>query len=594
MRYIPLKHKKPIEELLEYANSLKRLGAVKKHQNYQVLIEITSFLQENCSVSQRIWHVKNERWDIPKCIQCKNKDAIWDKERGGRYRLVCSQKCSSNSDDVKNKTAKTNLERYGDSCVLNNKKIRSKMLKKIKDKYGVDHISQCQAVKDKKRQTSLNNYGVSHPLQSKVVKDKIQQTNLEKYGHTNVLVSEYGKQKTLDTNLKKYNDTTHARDFNIREKTKKTNIEKYGFASTAQNKEIRKKQIQTKIERYGKIGISNLSSDILQKLNDYDWMYNQYITNQLPSEKIAEILSCSPQSVLNYLHRLDIDIVSNPTSYGEREIVNWLKSILPEDDIKTNTRKLISPYEVDIFLPNYNIAIEYCGLYWHSETRGKDKWYHYNKWSLCLSKDVTLLTIFEDEWQNHQDIIKNTILHKLGLYNEKRVYGRKTVARQISNEERDNFLNKYHILQTRGSTFSCGLFYKDELVAVLLANKRNSSDWEITRYATSLNILGGFSKLESFFTHVCKPSRIITFSDSRWGIGNMYKETGYVLDKQLPPDYYYSLDGHKRSHKFNFRRKHLPKLLEYFDPSKSEQENCNYNKVLRIWDCGKFRWIKQV
>ncbi|MFW6130771.1 MAG: hypothetical protein ACOC56_06250, partial [Atribacterota bacterium] len=60
----------------------------------------------------------------------------------------------------------------------------------------------------------------------------------------------------------------------------------------------------------------------------------------------------------------------------------------------SNKRRFI---ELDIYLPDFNIAIEYNGLYWHSELNGKDRNYHLNKTNICENENIQLIHIFEDE-----------------------------------------------------------------------------------------------------------------------------------------------------------------------------------------------------
>jgi hypothetical protein len=113
----------------------------------------------------------------------------------------------------------------------------------------------------------------------------------------------------------------------------------------------------------------------------------------------------------------------------------------------------------------------------------------------------------------------------------------------------------------------------------------------LNRYATNCRVPGGFSKLLKYFQTNYEWQQLISFADLRWSNGGLYEKTGWKLDSILPPDYYYSPDGRNRYHKFNYRRKNLPKLLKDFDPELSERENCNNNGILRIWDCGKLRYI---
>jgi very-short-patch-repair endonuclease len=66
------------------------------------------------------------------------------------------------------------------------------------------------------------------------------------------------------------------------------------------------------------------------------------------------------------------------------------------DQIIENSRKIIQPYELDIYIPKKKIAIEFNGLYWHSSER-KEKDYHYQKYKKCKEKGIKLIQIFEDD-----------------------------------------------------------------------------------------------------------------------------------------------------------------------------------------------------
>ncbi len=106
-----------------------------------------------------------------------------------------------------------------------------------------------------------------------------------------------------------------------------------------------------------------------------------------------------------------------PLSKGEVEIREWLLSLNPELKIECNTRlqnKEGKRFELDIYLPEYNLGIEYHGLYWHS-TKFKDKSYHKEKYLFFKEKDIPLIQIFENEWVLKRDIVKSIIKSKLNL-----------------------------------------------------------------------------------------------------------------------------------------------------------------------------------
>ena len=84
--------------------------------------------------------------------------------------------------------------------------------------------------------------------------------------------------------------------------------------------------------------------------------------------------------------------------------------------LEKQNRSLLTHQELDIFLPEYKIAIEYNGSYWHSEEKGKSETYHYNKWKACQDKGIQLIYIWDFDWiDNH-----NAILQKITFLIENR------------------------------------------------------------------------------------------------------------------------------------------------------------------------------
>lgn len=73
-----------------------------------------------------------------------------------------------------------------------------------------------------------------------------------------------------------------------------------------------------------------------------------------------------------------------------------------------NSRKILKSLELDIFIPDLNLAIEYNGIYWHSYhptmytgltqiDLNYSKYRHQNKSLACIKKGIRLLHIYEDE-----------------------------------------------------------------------------------------------------------------------------------------------------------------------------------------------------
>lgn len=217
------------------------------------------------------------------------------------------------------------------------------------------------------------------------------------------------------------------------------------------------------------------------------------------------------------------------------------------------------------------------------------------------SQGLRLVQFWSDEVEEKFEIVEKTISHLTQTISQDRIFARKCVVKEISLEESNIFLEKFHIQGKGQSRVKLGLFLHDELVAVMLLKTRRrynnkkmiKYDWELTRYATKVHVVGGHSKLLSFFVRNYHPISVCTFSDLCISQGNLYKKTGFSLDKFIKPDYRYWRDDFvKRQHKFNFRIQNFQKSSNLtWEKGLSELELSRLNNIYRIWDAGKEKWI---
>jgi len=276
-------------------------------------------------------------------------------------------------------------------------------------------------------------------------------------------------------------------------------------------------------------------------------------------------------------------------SKKEKDLANFVKSLGFE--VIENDREILNGKEIDVFIPDLNVGIEFNGLYWHSE-KFKGRNFHKDKFQLAKNKNVRLLQIWEDEWDNKQDIVKSHIKHVLGVSSE-RVFARNTFVKVIEKFEASSFLDSYHIQGFVGSSVYLGLFDKlsKKLIAVA-AFVKNKSDYTLTRYATCVHVVGGHSKIVKFFENNYEFERLVTFADLSFSDGGLYEKTGWNIDGIVPPDYSYVI-GNKRFHKFGFRLskfKNDPFLV--FEEGLSERELAELNGFDRVWDSGKIRFVR--
>jgi uncharacterized Zn finger protein (UPF0148 family) len=255
----------------------------------------------------------------------------------------------------------------------------------------------------------------------------------------------------------------------------------------------------------------------------------------------------------------------------------------------------IAPQELDFYVPSHNLAIEFNGIYWHSELQGKGKDYHLEKTEKCSKKNINLLHIFENEWTNpiKQNIWKSIIKGKLGLH--ERVYARKCILKQVSKPEEKQFLEENHLQGYIGSQVAFGLYHNDELLCLMSFGKnRFASDveWELLRFVSkqNINVVGGASKLLKHFMSNFEGG-IVSYADRRYSTGDMYKALGFQFSHFSQPNYFYfKISTSYLESRQKYMKHKLPTLLETFNPSLTEWENMANNGYNRIWDCGNSVW----
>ena len=290
------------------------------------------------------------------------------------------------------------------------------------------------------------------------------------------------------------------------------------------------------------------------------------------------------------------------TSKSEEQLYEFLtsKGIV----VLRGDRKVISPFELDLYLPDYKVAIEVNGLYWHSEYHGrKHKNYHLDKLEACEKQGVRLIHIFEDEWKAKRGIMEAKILSILG-FQENRVYARNCELREIDRKVKSEFLNKNHIQSDDKAAILLGLYFKEELVAVMtfgelrkaLGSKKEEGHYELIRFCTSCNVIGGASKLLSYFVKSYKPKAIISYADRRFTTTvnlNLYDKIGFKLAGKTKPNYWYTKDFNKKLHRYNFNKGRLVKEFGA-DQNKSETQIMYELGYDRVWDCGNLKYYLQI
>lgn len=488
----------------------------------------------NVSFSRSKRNIKVGRTILEK-ESCNSKECV-QKKREESQLIKYGIKNAGGTEKSLNKAKQTCLKNFGTENPNEIKEIKEKIKITCMEKYGEPSFLATKSCRNSLREFSLKNYGVEHPSQSIEIKEKIKTTCLKKYGSDHPRKSELVMIEFNRMFFEKHGVEFPSQMEDHLEKRKKTCLEKYGTEHPVQNLDIQQKIKDTCIQLYGKYPV------------------NCFGRTELKIKEFIENLgvSCSKD------------------------------------------RSLLCGKEIDIFIPDKNIGIEYCGLYWHNEMSPFPRIanYHYNKYIALKNLGIKLITIFEDEWIEKQDICESILSSCIGVIHNK-IHGRKTNVKEIDKKDAILFLEENHLQGSTRFSFSCGLFSENELVAVGTFGKhhRQYDGYVISRFCSkkNLQIVGGISKLFSFMKkNIPIGEKITTWSDNRWSDGNVYRKIGFTLEENLPADYSYYKNGSyaKRKSKQSMKKSNTgcPKEI-------TERDWCLENGYVRIWDCGKIRWV---
>lgn len=464
-------------------------------------------------------------------------------------------------------------------------------------------------VREKAAKTNKKKYGTEFASQNKEIAKKISSTRK----------TPESKAKSVATNLERYGVENVFQAEEIKERIKERNIQKYGTPSAMQNEEIKNKAQNTLKERYGVEnmawipGVQEARQQTFNETIKEDILGNYVLINFLRSEafwdelaksnnlvELCERFNLPYQSVASTLSRDEFKERFQTTySYPKHQKQNEISDIIRSWglEVECSSRSVISPSELDIYIPSKKVAIELNGSYWHSEAilepiKARNK--HRDKLEKCRSKGIRLLNIFERTWDDRSEQILGFMKSVLGV-NDRRIFARKC---SLSETFESAFVDKNHIQGFSGKTIKFfNLVIDGEVVGSMTAARHHRQGLEgnpvvLNRlcFANSVSVVGGASKLFKAFCDWAKKDgydRVISFSDNCWTEGGIYKELNFTLDREYPPDYFYWDRNRKNYVSKQTQRKKTTNCPE----GMTERDWAMQRGLYRIWDCGKKVWI---
>lgn len=506
-------------------------------------------------------------------------------------RQFCSKECRFKSDIPKKKLVSTLLKRYGVTSPAKSKAVQDKMKATCLARYGVENVYQAEQFKEKIRNTNLVRRGVDYPMQSVEVRDKSKQTCLQKYGTDSFSKTNEFKEKNKRTMLERYGVDNTLKSKSLRNKFTNTMISRYGVPYTAQSEDLKKKFIKSKRNNHFEVYKSILGLKNIDCLSSKE-NYISYKPMRLQCRSCGYTWLEEPTSITTCIICKECKAKNLAcSSLEEKDLLSYISSLY-SGKIVSNTRAVITPYELDIYLPEKKLAFEFNGTYWHSENLGLDPNYHFHKTKLCNQLGIRLIHIFEYEWMYNQNKIKNLIKSALGIF-EHKLYARNCKIKDISSKDYEIFLIENHLQGSVKSSIRYGLFYNNELVSVIGFGKSRykKDELELHRYCVKAGyqIIGGFSKL---IKDVCKLENIkkfISYIDLAHFSGKGYKKVGFTKVSISKPSYVYIKEEQILS-RYQCQKHKLKSLLgDSFDPKLSESDNMMLANYKKIYDSGSLK-----
>ena len=602
-----IEFKNKIREIVELnPTTYRSILDVKKENRYLrdfIYTETKNF--SDILFSSKVFMVLNDIKEFPKCTVCGNElnHKIPCHPLNGFLRRTCSCKCAQLDKTTQQKIKESNLKKYGVERPQQLKSHRELLSQKIKMKSD----NEKNKINEKRKSTCLKKYGVKNISMDK----KIHQKACDSFKNRTIEEKLKTKEKRFNTNFEKYGNGNYFNSEKLKETWNNKTIE--------EKEKISKKRIETNLKNYG-LKYSCLSKKAQENAvigrrikHFYEYILNDKYIEPLFTleeycnlEKETFLWKCKKCGTIfenpirlhqSHLVRCLKCFPLNPQySKYEKEIVEFIKSFY-FGEIKENDKSIISPYELDIIIPEKKIAIEFDGLYWHSDEVLSNKNYHLMKTDKCNEQKYHLIHIFENEWIYKQDIVKSRLKNLLGIY-EKTIYARKCEIKEINNDISIKFQNENHIQGSVNSSINIGLFFNDELVSLMTFSKSRMSkkyEYELVRFCNKLNyhVIGGASKLLKYFERNYKPKSIVSYADRRWSKGNLYEKVGFNLSHISKPNYWYVLRGTLNiESRIKYQKHKLKKIFKNFNDKLSEYENMKNNNYIQIYDCGNIVFEK--
>lgn len=543
----------------------------------------------------------------------KNMDPEKRKQTTAKFKKTRQQSIDKNPNFWKDRDAKsrqTKLDKHGNETFNNGEQISMTKRQKLKEDPLYYKKQQEQG-----RQTRFERYGDENFNN----RDKAS-TTLQKHIEENPDFWKEKDEHAKQTRLERYGDE----NWNNSEQQQRTCLERYGSTCYFTSEIGKKTCQQTCLDRYG--ATSFMSSDEGRKMMSIRHAKQTYAKVSDPSNEVEplfsldDVITKTPLTMFRWRCKKCGNIFESPINFvqarnsgqfarclkchpikhirskKQADVFNFIASIYG-GQMKMNDRTQIYPYEIDIYLPDLKLGIEFDGLYWHSAYGGANDAQHLYKTNLCKDKGIQLIHLFEDEWDNRKNQCKSKLEEIIKQHND--VLENFSIQ-HVDKEKAQRFFdnNSYDIFAKASSTMNIALVGKTGKTYAMLACTKSNDKLLIGdfccangyHYQNSYETLINYAKDILAKHHHCN---IIQISiDNRWLINYSWLES-FSLVNQTNPSFWL----------IDFKEKYVRcqkgierRILQKFGIKENEsiQSFMDANSMTYVADCGNLIYQMQV
>lgn len=429
----------------------------------------------------------------------------------------------------------THIENHGSHEAYVEHMVES-IKKTSQERYGVDNFASTDEAKRRCRQTCQEKFGTDNPMQAEEVKQTFMNNMFDKRGV-------YWPQQDPDT-LQKRLDTCD---------------ERYGGHGWG-SKQLYETFLDTMEQKYGARHWSG-SPELVAKVNakcqetygvDWPCLYpevrNAFSNDSGPNREFEQLLI---QNNIEYQREFGLGTYSYDFKVG---------NTLVEIDPAATHNSTWNPFGGDPFTSKY----------------------HHNKSKFAETRGYRCIHVWD--WDNIDLIIAQ-------LQKRLRVYARNCEIKLIDNKVSNEFLVKHHLQGKVNAEVCLGLFYNDDLVSVMTFGKpryNKNYEYELLRYASSYEVVGGAEKLFAEFIRAKNPQSIISYCDKSKFTGAVYPRLGFKHVATNVSKHWYNMSTEQHITDNLLRQRGFDQLFgTNFGKGTSNEQLMLDHKFIEIYDAGQ-------